>query len=260
MTNLDIYLPILQDITAEISEAGIKAVDYPHAPFVPYCLSEEYKNAPLKIMYGGQDTYWWLPFNSLEKGKEYEYILQNERVVGIDYLKEHNRQRDTGVFWKTVERLHLMLKTGEYKDDLSALSEEDYRLIAEAGYWNYHAIELNKTLKKEGCWPPENKENLKMMRSICMPLSSVRTMISAYQPDLIYLFHWTDNDIFEGLVRHEIPCDVGNVTLFDIVEFGERHTKLVWTYHPAYMLRLGYSEEEIAKTLYLATQKALEHI
>lgn len=235
---------MVEGIRAEILRRGITENDYPHSPFIPYVLSG-YCKAPVKVMVGGRDTYYW---NSFQDFFKENYLDINESTVTVSYLEQHNRAKDQGTFWKNVQRAYLLFRTGEYISDLTLLSEDHYAILSELGCWNYNSIEKDESLGNEDSdWQPASMANLSALREICRPFSSVKNIIDAYEPDILVLLHWTDDmSPFEGLNLNRIALGCGSVALFSIEGY---RTKVLWSYHPRALMTFGNDERAIAEML-----------
>ena len=142
------YLPLLKEFcnkTISLYEEGA----YDQGPFIPYVMPKYYEASP-KIMYVGRDTYGWEKHGTLHNAFIEEnlgkYLDANKRCVTTDImLKWKNRP---GSFFNMIEKLHLLLRTGKYVYDITAIGEEEKLLLEEIGYGNLYSIELPQTIKK----------------------------------------------------------------------------------------------------------------
>ena len=143
--NKPYYLPLLKyfcDKTISLYD-GV----YDQGPFIPYVMPN-YANAPIKILYVGRDTFYWEPFETLQKayyeGNLGNYLDANTRCVTTEKMLEW--KNNAGSFWNMVNKLHLLIRTGKYISDITAIGEEEKILLEEIGYGNLYSIELPQTI------------------------------------------------------------------------------------------------------------------
>lgn len=109
----------------------------------------KYKDAPLKIMYVGRDTLSWEPVETLKKAyqenKLEDYLIANTKCVDVEKMLEW--KNNTGSFWNFVDKLHLLIRTGQMVTDINSVSKQQRDILEEIGYGNLHSIELIETLR-----------------------------------------------------------------------------------------------------------------
>ena len=249
--NKQYYLPLLKEFcnkTISLYENGA----YDQGPFIPYVMSN-YSDASTKIMYVGRDTYSWEPFETLHKayieGALDKYLNANIRCVTTDImLKWKNR---SGSFFNMIEKLHLLIRTGKYVSDITAIGEEEKSLLGEIGYGNLYSIELPQTIRKR--YEDKKYQPPKEYEEICnaaKPFETLKSMIEAYNPDYVFVFTWIDkeDDFFEGTdyTQQKEWYDDGLRAVYTSKQY---HTKVIWTLHPNRFKFLQTSVEEMCHYL-----------
>ena len=243
--NKQYYLPLLNDFcnkTIPLYEGA-----YDQGPFIPYVMSN-YKDAPIKIMYVGRDTYYWEPFDTLHKafveGNVEKYLDANKRCVTTDIML--NWKNNSGSFWNMVDKLHLLIRTGEFFSDITTIGEKQKNILEEIGYGNLFSIEIPNTIKKRYgndtyCPPKEYWE----ICNAAKPFETLKSMIQAYEPDYVFVFSWRDkDDFFEG--TDYTQCKEWYEHDFRAVYTSKQyHTKVIWTSHPNRYSFLQTSVEEM---------------
>lgn len=244
--NKQYYLPLLKDFCNKTISLYEEAYD--QGPFIPYVM-QNYNDAPTKIMYVGRDTYYWEPFETLHKafieGDLGKYLDANIRCVTTDTMLKW--KNSSGSFWNTANKLHLLIRTGNFYSDITTIGKEEKLLLEESGYGNLFSIELPNTIKKrygddDYQLPEEYWEICKAAKSF----ETLKSMIEAYGPDYVFVFSWIDKeeDFFKGTdytQRKELYEDG-----FRAVYISKQyHTKVIWTLHPNRFSFLRTSVEEM---------------
>lgn len=244
--NKQYYLPLLKDFCNKTISLYEEAYD--QGPFIPYVM-QNYNDAPTKIMYVGRDTYYWEPFETLHKafieGDLGKYLDANIRCVTTDTMLKW--KNNSGSFFNTIEKLHLLLRTGKYFSDITAIEENEKSIIEEIGYGNLFSVEIPSTIKKR--YEDSTYRPPKEYWEICnaaKPFETLKSMIEAYNPDCVFVFSWIDkeDDFFYGTdytQRKELYED-GFRAVYTSKQY---HTKVIWTLHPNRFSFLRTSVEEM---------------
>ena len=209
-----------------------------------------YSNAPIKIMYVGRDTYYWEPAETLKKAfrnnKLEDYLIANTKCVDVD--KMLTWKNNTGSFWNFVNKLHLMIRTGQMVSDITTIDDKQKSILEEIGYGNLYSIEMLSTLRKrfEESELPITSE----YETICKaakPFETLKSMIEAYHPDYVFVLSWIEkNDFFEGtdfVWQKDLYQDADKK--YRAVYLSNQYgTKVMWTLHPNAMWRHGLSKND----------------
>ena len=245
--NMDYYIPLLKTFcqkTMSIYDKG-----YDQGPFIPYTMTN-YSNAPIKIMYVGRDTYYWEPAETLKKAfrnnKLEDYLIANAKCVDVD--KMLTWKNNTGSFWNFVNKLHLMIRTGQMVSDITTIDDKQKSILEEIGYGNLYSIEMLSTLRKrfEESELPITSE----YETICKaakPFETLKSMIEAYHPDYVFVLSWIEkNDFFEGtdFVWQKDLYQDADKKYRAVYLSNQYDTKVIWTLHPNAMWRRGLSKND----------------
>ena len=261
--NMTYYLPLLKEYCQKTMSVYDKAYD--QGPFIPYTLSN-YGNAPVKIMYVGRDTYYWEPIDTLKKAYQEnrleDYMIANTRCVDVD--KMLTWKNNSGSFWNFVNKLHLLIRTGQLVTDITAINEKQRDILEEIGYGNLYSIEILETLRKRFEEPDlYATQEYQVVCEAAKPFESLKSMIEAYQPDYIFVLSWIEkNDFFnktdfywqENWYRDQDKK-------YRAVYLSKQYkTKVIWTLHPNAMWRKGLNKRDTESLMeFLAdTVKQLE--
>lgn len=247
--NHEYFLPRLKEFTAKTLDSY--ECGYPYGPFIPYTFGL-YQSSPLKIFYVGKDTYYWEEYQSLVSQDKAplldNYLFQNSQCVDVN--SSLNWKNNSGSFWNMVDKLHLMIRTGEYYPDILKIGEKEKQILEEIGYGNLYSIELPETLKKEECWTElKSLHQYAEIRKEAHVFENLKTLIDAYNPDMVFVFGWVEkDDFFDGteFTWIEPLYEEG----FRSVFLSENcKTKVIWTSHPRRFSFLGTNTEEMVKYL-----------
>lgn len=258
-TNQKIYLPLIEDFANETK--GMYEKGYPHGIFIPYVF-DRYLNSTPRIFYIGQDTRYWMEdqenfpnisgnywfLKCYDENNLKDYLCRNQLLVTPQKLFQWNEKGTAGIFWDVVQKLHLYIRTGAFHSKLSNMSDFEKGLIGEIGYGNLNAIELKESLKKEGLWPVEDVEAYKIIKKAGRQLSLIKHILDAYSPEYLIIFNWTHNLYpFKGLELNNynnLYVDESNSKM-GVFNIKGTNTKIIWTAHPGWLRKKGYSDENI---------------
>lgn len=210
----------------------------------------KYKDAPLKIMYVGRDTLSWEPVETLKKAyqenKLEDYLIANTKCVDVEKMLEW--KNNTGSFWNFVDKLHLLIRTGQMVTDINSVSKQQRDILEEIGYGNLHSIELIETLRYRFGEPemPVTQEYLTICKA-AKPFESLKSMIEAYHPDYVFVLSWIEkNDFFDGTdFEWQENMYKDRDKKYRAVYLSKKYkTKVVWTLHPNAMWRKGLTKDE----------------
>lgn len=238
---------------------------YDLGPFIPYVMPRYYESN-LKIMYCGRDTYWWCPYEKLlsayRNNSLQDYLKDNINCVDVDKMLEW--KNNSGSFWTFVDKLHLYIRTHKYIDDITQISDDEYKILEEIGYSNLFSIELPNTLQKEerGVWNSFSDEDQVKYWNIsrsAAKFENIKTLIDAYSPDILIITSWTDkDDFFEG-TDFEWQKDYFEEGIRSVFLSKTYKTKVIWTCHPNRFKFLSTNIPEmctyIGDTVYRLTQE-----
>lgn len=249
--NKQYYLPLLKDFcnkTIPLYENGA----YDQGPFIPYVMSNYY-DASNKIMYVGRDTYYWESFETLLNAYKGDnlglYLDANKRCVNVEKMLEW--KNNTGSFWNMVDKLHLLIRTGNYYSDITTIGLEEKSLLEEIGYGNLYSIEILKTILKR--YEDDDYQPPKEYWEICeaaKPFETLKSMIEAYNPDYVFVFSWIDkeNDFLKG-TDFSFQKEWYEDSFRSVFTSKKYNTKLIWTSHPNRYSFLQTSVEEMCTYL-----------
>ena len=245
--NIDYYLPLLQEYCQKT--LSIYDNHYHQGPFIPYTMSK-YGCAPLKIMYVGRDTLSWEPAETLKEAYQEnrleDYMIANTKCVDVEKMLEW--KNNTGSFWNFVNKLHLLIRTGQLVSDITSIDENQRDILEEIGYGNLHSIELIETLRHlfEEPEMPVTQEYLAICKA-AKPFETLKSMIEAYQPDYVFVLSWIEkNEFFDG-TDFEWQKNFYHDTdkKYRAVYLSKQYkTKVIWTLHPNAMWRKGLNKND----------------
>ena len=256
--NKEYYLPLLKkfcEIALPLYECG-----YPQGPFIPYTMPN-YKDAPIRIMYVGQDSSEWTRYNILEEAYKTnnldEYLEANKSNVSIKNMFNWNNK--SGAFWPFVEKLHLLIRTGKFFSDITSINNDQKTILKEVGYGNLYSIEIPGTIRKridsyediEVIKLITDKNKYQRIRDAAKPFETVKSMIEAYNPDYIFVLSWTDkDDFFEGtdFQRLEYGYEEDYRAIFTSKVY---HTKIIWSSHPN---RFSFLKTDVEEMCYFLAE------
>lgn len=247
--NEEYYLPILKsfcDKTMSIYEGA-----YDQGPFIPYTMSN-YADAPIKIMYVGRDTLNWEPFETLHKayleGHLTKYLDANKNSVTTDIMLTW--KNNTGSFWNTVNKLHLLIRTGKFISDITTIGEKEKSLLEEIGYGNLYSIETIDALRKrfeDSSFNP--KQEYWEICKAAKPFETLKSIIEAYNPNYVFIFSWIDKDDFFDGTDFEWQENWYEDNFRAVFTSRHYHTKVIWTMHPNRFSFLKTSVEDMCHYL-----------
>ena len=208
--NTDYFKPFLQAFCEKTQP--LYTCGYPWGPFVPYTMPR-YNDADVKIFYMGRDTYYWVEqeelFEAFTNHVLEDYLGKNAACVDVE--KMLGWKNNAGSFWTMVAKLHLLIRTGRYTEDIMQISAADKVILEEIGYGNINAIEQQTSLSKEGYWEERD-------------------------------------DVFEGM-DFEWQKVYYKDKLQAVYTLPGYSTKVIWTSHPRRYSYLGTNIEEMAGSL-----------
>jgi len=249
--NKEIYLPLLEEFAKKTERVYFskEGYGYPHGVFVPYTF-ERYEQSPLKLFIIGQDTYYWLdplwkedPYNGendncggaqvfcrlRDEGKLSEYLdLNSGSSQAVTVKRIMDWGNNAGIFWKYIPKLVYGLREGRFlQEDIDAEKFRHY--LSEIGYGNMSSVELESTLIKEE-FDDYNPEWYQIIRTESLKLSSISTLIRAYQPKCIFIMSWTaPEDSFDAECE---LVDKSSCDLAWVYKVKNSDTTIIWTRHP----------------------------
>ena len=156
-------------------------------------------------------------------------------------------KNNAGSFWTMVAKLHLLIRTGRYTEDIMQISAADKVILEEIGYGNINAIEQQTSLSKEGYWEAiTSLDGYCQIREAGRPFEKLKSVIEAYHPDFIFIFNWEErDDVFEGM-DFEWQKVYYKDKLQAVYTLPGYSTKVIWTSHPRRYSYLGTNIEEMA--------------
>lgn len=234
--NQEYFLPLLEDFylkTKDLYDCG-----YDQGPFIPYTMPL-YSKSKLKIFYIGRDTYWWCTYQVLESAYNNSLLsdYMNANKNCIDVNKMLSWKNKAGAFWTFVCKLHLLIRTGKYYDDITNITpkDEEYKLLEEIGYGNLYSIETQETLNKEERGVLRNISDIEKYHKICNAAQSfekLKSIIEAYNPDVIFIMTWLDRDSFFEGTDYEWQKNYYNDKYRAVYLSKTYKAKIIWTLHP----------------------------
>ena len=249
--NQEYFLPLLEDFylkTKNLYDCG-----YDQGPFIPYTMPL-YMESKLKIFYIGRDTYWWCPYDKLQSSYNSsllsDYLSTNTNCVDVDKMLSWNN--NSGSFWTFVCKLHLLIRTGRYKDDITDITPREYNLLEEIGYGNLYSIETPETLQKEerGVW--SGISDIKKYHEICdasQYFEKLKSIIEAYGPDVIFITTWIDRDSFFEGTDYEWQKSYYVDNYRSVFLSKTYKAKIIWTSHPNRFRFMGTNIREMCTYL-----------
>ncbi len=247
--NTDYFKPFLQAFCEKTQP--LYTCGYPWGPFVPYTMPR-YNDADVKIFYMGRDTYYWVEqeelFEAFTNHVLEDYLGKNAACVDVE--KMLGWKNNAGSFWTMVAKLHLLIRTGRYTEDIMQISAADKVILEEIGYGNINAIEQQTSLSKEGYWEAiTSLDGYCQIREAGRPFEKLKSVIEAYHPDFIFIFNWEErDDVFEGM-DFEWQKVYYKDKLQAVYTLPSYSTKVIWTSHPRRYSYLGTNIEEMAGSL-----------
>lgn len=128
--NTDYFKPFLQAFCEKTQP--LYTCGYPWGPFVPYTMPR-YNDADVKIFYMGRDTYYWVEqeelFEAFTNHVLEDYLGKNAACVDVE--KMLGWKNNAGSFWTMVAKLHLLIRTGRYTEDIMQISAADKVILEE---------------------------------------------------------------------------------------------------------------------------------
>ena len=177
--NTDYFKPFLQAFCEKTQP--LYTCGYPWGPFVPYTMPR-YNDADVKIFYMGRDTYYWVEqeelFEAFTNHVLEDYLGKNAACVDVE--KMLGWKNNAGSFWTMVAKLHLLIRTGRYTEDIMQISAADKVILEEIGYGNINAIEQQTSLSKEGYWEAiTSLDGYCQIREAGRPFEKLKSVIEA---------------------------------------------------------------------------------
>lgn len=250
--NTSVYLPLLEDFYNRCPE--LYSCGYPYGPFVPYTFPN-YQSAKERLFYIGRDPLYWVDkkefITAQNRGTLKDYLEEVKKHVSIETIHKWNSSPSS--FWYFVSRLHINIRTGKFPSKLN--DDKYFELLSDIGYGNLFSIELVETLKYEDSWVPETKQDKKIYNSItkkAYPLSSIKNILTAYKPDIIFILSWSDQcderEYFEGLSfdTMDIYFERHKRALYYLNDYK---TKVIWSTHPCRLKYMGISTNTMIEYL-----------
>lgn len=257
--NKEYHLPLLK----EFCDKTISLFDgvYDQGPFIPYTMPY-YNNAPVIIMYVGRDTYNWEPFETLKKAYQEnnlnDYLEANTKCVDVD--KMLTWKNNTGSFWNMVDKLHLLIRTGKYFQDITSIGATEKNILKEIGYGNLYSKEVLQTLQKRYEDPEivSSPEYLEICKA-AIPFGMLKSMIEAYHPDCIFVLSWIEDMDFlidtDFKWQKDWFIDDNENKKYRAVYLSEQYnTKVIWTIHPNALWRKGFKKEDTCNLIHFLAE------
>lgn len=254
--NKEVYLPLLQNFCKETS--SLYDCGYEYGPFIPYTMSR-YNEAPLKIFYVGRDTAGWISYNELQdclkKGSLETYLDLNAQAVTIEETLS-GWGNGAGAFWPFIEKLHLMLRTGKYVEDISNITPQQRDIVEEIGFGDLFSIETPQTGWSKSWFETDNNWQLyQQLRQAGSKLDRLESLIHAYHPDLIIVTTWMDKD--DELLKkdYEWQKDFYEDGYLAVYKSKTHNPPIMWTLHPRSFSFKQTNQEEMVRYIYDNYQK-----
>lgn len=252
----EIFIPLLNTFVS-LNLKAIENSGYPWGLFVPYGFSQYYNGNP-KIFYVGIDTYYWSN-KSTDLLKAYNtqdythYLCVNDATVTAERLLgewAYNK----GPFWEFICKMQIYIRTGILKstDELRSLTKHEENILHEIGYGNMNAIEIPRTLQKEGYWDSISQNDYwQMVNSAKSIFQPIKNILDSYNPDIIILLGSEESDeyLFDGLTYH-------HKKKFDDDKWRKLYTvdgsrvKIIKTYHTNVFKYKGTNNDEMVEYVF----------
>ena len=245
-----LFLTPLQEVLAELGqEIGLP---YPHGIFLPH-VTDGYKNASLKIFYYGLDTRTWMGDDATNRWG-YQVMMDHFRSGQLEkYITEWNNKWPRAAedilawdnhiaFWPFVIRLHLLMTTDEWVDDLTNIPKPLLKSIMSLGYGNVNAIELKRSLQTENWWDGDVKKTCwdavtnvnayKKARILTQEKILFKDVLNAFSPDCVFIhtWSWSEDIFFKNLNWH--PYDIKHEGKWAAYTIDGYKTKILCMPHP----------------------------
>ncbi len=253
----DYIIPKLQEFWNKHSD------DYIHSRltdglFLPHVM-KEYDSSEQKIFYIGQDAPYWLPADNMVKlfkeGNYSQYIEENNQVM---HLLESRLAwgNSPSAFWTMVNKLHLYLLTGEWKQDITKLTCHEMSLLNSVGYGNVNFIPLKQTIENNGNWDDVKPDLYIKIRKALFSLEQLKGLLSAFEPDIIIILtshvnYLIEENLFNDLdiswlsMIYESGPHISAGTIYN----GKKTCKIAWTSNPNRYRFIGTNMYEVSSKI-----------
>lgn len=209
--------------------------------FLPHVM-KEYDTSDKKIFYIGQDAPYWLSADKMaelfNKGNYSEYIEENNKVMRL--LESRLAWGNSpSAFWTMVNKLHIYLMTGEWKQDIAKLTSREMSLLNSVGYGNVNCIPLKHTIENYGSWDDVNPDLYIKIRKALFPIEQLKGIISVFEPDIIIILtshvnYFIEENLFNNLdiswlsMIYESGPHISAGTIYN----GKKKCQIAWASNP----------------------------
>jgi len=231
---------------------------------------EKYPLTTPKIFYVGKETKGWYPnFQEMVElcanNKTEDYIKkQNEWLLQDKFYEEIKNP-----FWKLVIKLHIYIHTNELLTDIKKINNKQKDLLHSIGWGNINSMITPQGLGQYGkiveddvnIWKDIDKEVYNYIKKSSHMFDKMKLLLDIYNPDVIFIFNENENEekyyeqYLEGLKITGCP----ETKMYDdfLVSYSIEGytTKIIWTKHPRYLLKIGVYIEDIKNAYDIITQK-----
>ncbi|MFN4233877.1 MAG: hypothetical protein ACK4IK_03625 [Bacteroidia bacterium] len=208
-----------------------------------------------------KENYFPIPFKTIA-GKKYDSAKIKIAYIGletkgwegcINFLNQKESfTENLGGFWDLVLALHLKIKKIEL--GVHEVLDSKFEMLNDFVWGNLNVLEntsailkRNKTINKALI-----KEYIKI-KTKSEPLNKLKFLLEKFQPEFIFILSWQkdDGEYFEGVDYYSsINKNDDEMIYTYIVNHKNKEVKVIWTCHPSFARRKGYSVEEFAEKLY----------
>lgn len=258
--NKKYYLPLLKNFYENTKDLFIKS-NYPYGPFIPYVFSNYYK-APLKIFYCGIETAGWIKKNNTNnyllcgrEGRLQDYLEEDAKTMDVDKALEVGNR--SGNFWPFVNKLHLLIRTKIFVDDLKAINSEQKTLLSEIGYGNINAMEKPDTITHNEGNILQDLVAYWKIREMTHPFESLKSIINAYSPNIIIVLGKSYSQITYNDLDLDHIDSLHEEGKLDVYKVKSINTIIFQTLHPHAFSFKGTNNKEMAYIIYNALKEAI---
>ena len=233
-------IPKLQEFWKDHKEdyvnSGLKnGLFFPH-------VFDGYDACDKKIFYIGQDAPYWLSkeqmIKSFDAGDYGQYLRKNNEVL-LPLEKRLAWGNSPAAFWTMVNKLHLYLLTGEWKQDITKISKVEAKLLETVGYSNISYVPIMKTIVNYGDWDKIDPDKYVATLKALFPVEQLQGVVSSFDPDLVIVLTNFVNEL--TAINFLKGLDISWTALYDdvepnvhvgVFEYNSRKRKIVWTSNP----------------------------
>lgn len=229
-----IFTPLLQGFCDTVGKLEGEA--FPPAPFLPHVCADYGQEGLKKVFYIGQEVANWLKWDSLLEGSRQDYLTLNNAF--LDNRTFERKEYPKVPFWRMCKKIHKQLhKNTPFEKTFTGF-----------GWGNLNAIEPKTSLEKRKNWQ-QIAPNYSTIKKASYPFDKLPYILEAYQPDIIFVLHWSEDDkkryLTEGstLLHHEDISTHFKIRIYKIAD-----TLLIWTSNPSKLMPDGFSlDKAVAK-------------